>query len=351
MERTLQIIEIIRLSRWMEAHTQSITGQYTSLVQVLEQNARQGQQQPVAEHLEELSNVVGEMPTRELSDAQLSLLESRGVAKLIGGRGSRWLDETIKSTSYDPATTYNTVREAFQRLQQTNARLQEFANVAKDFSIVELSEDQGQDPYIVSVIFRDGASIKNIRDWKKSAADWELIFSGITEVVDERVETVKVVGASNGSIILTLATSVLVTKVLATISKHISMIANDYLDFQLKRQELERSRMMSDAIRDDLDRQENERKEQSRNVILDAISELVPDAKPEALSKLEKAIDKQIKFGESGGRVDFVVPEAVPSDDDLDDDFGEIRSLVNEYQEEAQKTLLLEKKSATESDE
>ncbi len=48
-------------------------------------------------------------------------------------------------------------------------------------------------------------------------------------------------------VIYTLSATPVVTKILATVSKHIASIANDYLDFQLNLEKLRRSRMMSDS--------------------------------------------------------------------------------------------------------
>ncbi|MCY4347934.1 MAG: hypothetical protein OXC17_14260, partial [Aestuariivita sp.] len=123
----------------------------------------------------------------------------------------------------------------------------------------------------MNVIFQNEAVIRNVRDWKRTAADWELIMSSITSACGERPEEVEVVGAQNGSIIITLCASVVVTKMLATISKHIASIANDYVNFQKNREELQQSRMLSEVIARDLTKQEEQRRKNGKIGILKVV--------------------------------------------------------------------------------
>jgi hypothetical protein len=201
-------------------------------------------------------------------------------------------------------------------------------------------------PYVFNVIFKEDAAIKNVKDWKKTASDWELIIGGVTAVAGEKPEDVAVVGVQNGSIIYTLCATPIVTKILATISKHIASIANDYLDFELKREEIRRSRMMSDAIEKDLKRQEDERRATGKARILDEVKEIVPHATPESIAKLEKAVDRHIKFSEEGGDIDFILPPELDQEsDDYDGDLAQtvndVWGLIQDYRSEVQKKKLL----------
>ena len=286
------------------------------------------------------------MPTEELSTLQMRVLEDLEASDLVGRRGKQWLNRTVRSATYDPATTFQTIQQAAQRIAEAKRRLIEFKSSAGLVGINGESELQTSAPFIINVIFQGQASIENVRDWKKTATDWELIISGVAGVVGERPEEVKVVGTSNGSIIFSLSASALVTKVLATISKHIASVANDYLDFQLKREQLQRSKMMTTVIRDDLSRQEVERRSAGKTEIVDAVKKLAPDASPEALAKLEKAVDTQISFSERGGEVDFVTPAAIDEaaanyDEDLAKTVEEIRHLIEDYRSQKQQTKLL----------
>lgn len=342
----MNIIEVIRLADWLKENTTDVDSEYQALVDVLQNNATQPTQQPVTEPFKELCATLSSMPTEELSTLQMRVLEDLDIIDLIGRRGKQWLKQKIRLTTYDPATTFETIQKASQRILAAKQKLLEFKTSATTIGFSESTPRDEHTPYVVNVIFQGDASISNVRDWKKTATDWELIISGAAGVVGEKPEDIKVIGASNGSIIFSLSATPLVTKVLATISKHIASIANDYLDFQLKREELERSRMMSDAIKNDLKRQEDERRKEGKTIILDEVKKLAPTATPEEIAKLTKAIDKQISFSESGGEVDFITPpdidvDAEGFDEDLAETVQEIRVLIEEYRAETQQTKLL----------
>lgn len=342
----MEVSEILRLADWFNHNTIEVESKYSTLVSVLQNNAQQPSQQPVTEPLKDLSQTLAKMPTQELSTLQMRVLEDLDVVDLVGKRGKQWLNRKVRATTYDPATTFQTIEQAGQRIGEAKRKLNEFKKAAVTVGFKGDDELDTPTPYVINVIFQSEASIGNVRDWKKNATDWELIISGVAGVVDEKPEEVKVVGASNGSIIFTLCASPFVTKILATISKHIASVTNDYLDFQLKREELERSRMMSKVIRDDLSRQESERRSAGKTKILDAVKQLAPDAQPETLTKLEKAVDKHIAFNASGGEVDFVTPpaldkEAEDYDEGLAETVDEIRQLIEDYRAEQQQTKLL----------
>ena len=248
--------------------------------------------------------------------------------------------------TYDPATTFQEVQQAAQRISEAKRKLIEFKSAATTVGLKSSQRIDAPTTYLINVIFTGGASIKNVRDWKKTATDWELIVSGVAGVLDEKPEEIAVIGATNGSIIFTLSATLGVTKLLATISKHIASIANDYQDFQLKREDLERSRLMTDVIRNEFSRLEKDRRIEGKNTILSAVKAHVPNAMPEALTKLEKAIDKHISFSESGGEVDFITPpmpddEVINFDDSIAETVQELRDLIQEYRNEKRNTKLL----------
>lgn len=342
----MEVSQVIKLAEWFNRHTKNVKPKYATLVNVLQNNAQQPSQQPVMKPLKDLSRTLAAMPTQELSILQMQALGDLGVANLIGRHGKEWLNQKVRSTTFDPATTFQTVQEANQLIAEATRKLDEFRNAAATVGFKDGEVADAPTPYVINVIFQEGAAIENVRDWKKTATDWELIISGVAGVVDEKPEEIKVIGASSGSIIFTLSATPLVTKVLATISKHIASISNDYLDFQLKREELRKSRMMSDTIERDLKRQEDERRSIGKSDIIDAVKQIVSNATPERIAKLEKSIDKQIAFGESGGEVDFVTPPTLDEnaedyDDDLAETVHEIRQLIEDYRTERQQTKLL----------
>ena len=352
----MEVVEVIRLADWFSENSTEVLEKYSQLVSVLKHNAQQQNLQPVSKPLAELSDALADMPIQQLSTLQRRVLNELEVDHLIGKLGRKWVNHTIKSMTYDPATTFQTVQQASQRISEAERKLIALEEAAKEVGFFSPDLTETPTPYVINVIFQGGAAIENVRDWKSSASDWELIIAGVSGVASEKVEEVKVVSTSNGSIIFTLCASPLVTKILATISKHIASIANDYLDFQIKREQLERSQMMTKVIANDLKKQEGERRSEGQKAIIDAVKAIVPNAPPETIGKLEKAVSKHIAFSEHGGEVDFVSPPEVDEDaDDYDEDLAEtvdeVRALIEEYRAEKQKIELLTYQTDAENEE
>ena len=342
----MEVSQVIQLADWFHRNFEEVAPKYEALVSVLNNNAGQKKQQAIIQPLKDLSCALQGMPTSELSALQFGVLEKMEVANHIGKHGEAWVNRCVKTMTYDPATTCQTVQHAHEKLGEANHFLNEFKTSAGKVGFEEVDEIDAPSPYVFNVIFQKDASIRNVRDWKKTASDWDVIIGGVTAVAGEKPEDVAVVGTQNGSIIYTLSATPIVTKILATVSKHIASIANNYLDFELKREELRRSRMMSDVIQNDLKRQEGEIRAKGKSQILDAVKEIVPDAKPEYLSKLEKAVDRHITFSQNGGGVDFVLPPRLCEDaenynENLAKTVNDVRELIQNYRAEVQKTKLL----------
>ena len=342
----MEVTQVIQLAEWLDENLKEVAPAYQTLVSVLQHNSQQAHRQQVTPPLKQLTRALDGMNTTELSALQLDVLGKLDVQNLIGQQGKVWVNHHVKSTSFDPATTFKTVVSAQQRLLEAQRLLRGFKSASEEVGFTDSSVVDAPTPYVFNVVFREDASIKNVKDWKTTANDWELIIGGVASVAGEKTEDVAVVGTQNGSIIFTLSATPLVTKILATVSKHIASIANDYLDFELKREELRRSRMMSEAIEKDLNRQEEERRTRGKAQIIEAVKGIVPNATPEELAKLEKAVERHIKFSENGGDVDFVLPPELDHEDgDYDEDLAqtvdEIRDLIQDYRAEAEKTKLL----------
>ncbi len=342
----MDVSEIVRLAEWFRENTKQVETLYLDLVSVLQNNAQQSAQMPVKAALDSLSKALAEMPTQELSTLQMRVLDKLGVAELIGKAGESALNTKVRATTYDPATTHSSIASDAQSIEEAQRRLLALKNSAEALGLKSELKSDTIDSYTINVIFQGQASIENVRDWKKSAAEWELIMSGVAGVAGERPEDVRVLGTANGSIIFTLSASSLVTKILATISKHIAEIANRYLDFQLKRESLDRSRMLTKVMKDELLRQETESRSTGQRKIIEAVKKIVPSASPEALSNLELAVSKQIAFSEQGGDVDFIPPNNIDEDSDSYDkalaiDVANIRKLIEEYQTVKQQVKLL----------
>ncbi|WP_171184105.1 hypothetical protein [Ruegeria sp. HKCCC2117] len=353
----MEVSEVTRLAQWFTDNSSEVRSDYQELIKVLDHNARQTQKLPFSEHVAQLSRSLINMPTKELSLLQYRVLESLHVDSFIGKKGSDWVYHLVRDTSFDPSTLLEKIQSTLNYLEDAERLLRDFSSVASEIGFKEPVVEEDEASYIVNVIFKDDASIRNVVEWKDTAKDWDLIIGSVAGLVDEKPEEVKVIGASNGSIVLTLAATYSVVKLLAMISKNVASIANDYLDFRIKLHALEQSKFMTATMKKELIKQEESLRKESKEQVLKEVKEAVPNAAPEALTKFDKGLDNFIDFGEKGGGVDFVSPPELDEnhedyDPDMAQQFEDVRNLIIEYQSEVQRAkLLTDQSDESDSDE
>lgn len=342
----MEVHEVIRLSDWFAEYVEDAAAKFDELVRVLQHNAQQANKLEVQEPLESLCDTLQGMPTEQISSLQMRLLGDLQVDTLIGKRGAQWVESTVKTTTYDPATTFTTIQTATQKIREALAQLAGFKKAAKSVGITREPIDATENQYLINVIFQHDAAIANVRDWKKMAGDWEQIISGLAAAAGEKPEDVAVVGVSNGSIILTLGATAAVTKLLAMISKHITGIAHDVLSVRIKAEELRQARFMTKTMEAEFQQLETAKRDEGKQKIAEAIEDALPDLKPEVRAKIDKSVDKALAFGEAGGEVDFVVPDDDLSDNEVNEELQEIIALVEDQQTARDGVKLLENRSS-----
>lgn len=342
----MEIREIIRLADWYEGEADELTNAYISLTSALQHNAQQSGQQPVTGQLNALLTLLNEMPVEQLSTLQFRVLDHFDVSGLLGKPGAKWIDQIVKTATYDPATTYQQAQKALTSLENARQQLMAFKNASTAIGIEDQHFEPDEKRFLINVIFQGNASISNVRDWKKTASDWEQIVAGLAAAIGERPEDTTVVGVSNGSIILTLGATAALTKLLATISKHITGIAHDILSVRLMAEELRQKKMTTANMEKEFSQLEANKRADGIKLISESVDAALPDIAPEDRTKLNKSIEKALAFGEAGGEVDFVIPEVDQSSDEDEDAVAEellaIRNLVEDQQRTRQEVKRLE---------
>ena len=321
----MEVSQIVQLSDWLEKNLRAaLTVSQSRIAGIMLSSQQQLEPQPVTELLKELSRALANMQTSELSRLQFGVLEKMDVAYLVGDQGAAWINQQVEEMT-SPTATFQAVFQGLNELESALHRLNRFKISASKIGFQYTNEVDALASCVFNVVFQKGTSIKNVRDWKQSASNWEFIISSVAAVVDERPEDISVVGTQNGSIILTLSATPIFTKILATVSKHIASIINDQLDFQLKREELRRSRMMTDVIEKEFAKMEVDRNSTQIKKILAAVKNSFDKQDPEAIAKLEGAVDRLIKFFTEGGEVEFVsLPNLNKKGKEYDKDFATI---------------------------
>ncbi|WP_306226295.1 hypothetical protein [Bosea beijingensis] len=350
----MDVLELYDLAAWYRRYNKNLNSLYSALHSILSQNASQPTQQPIEDQLDKLVEFLKEMDLGELSLQQVGVLDHLKVGHLLGPLGADFIERTVKTASYDPASTEKRVQEAIERLNLARQKMDEYYNSISNLEINHHETPSVSGRIIVRVGFKNEAAIENIVDWKDSSEDWHHIIRGVALVAGEAPENTKIVGASKGSIIIILATTVTVTKILAMIAKHAKSIAMDIIDVQNAIEDLRKKKLSNKTIEAELNKKINASKSEGISAINKDLLKLMPKNAPgDARNALEKSIEKLLKFGEDGGDLDFVSPpdEEIAEIDDEDEkqsgdaaaaEIQEARKIIRDYQTTREAMRLLE---------
>ena len=290
-----------------------------SLQNALASNTRQGQQAvPFQQHLENLTSLMVETDTTELSTLQMMTLKSLEVHRFLGRDGARWLNETIRTQSYDIASLSTQVTAAFQAMNDANNMLKLAAHSLEEIGITadEKLEDTSDARYRVAIIFKSDASIRNVADLRKRTNDWHVTISGIAGAIGEKAEDTKVTGADTGSLLVFLGMTAKAALLLAVISKAITVVASNILELQIKAEELRAKQLTNDKMEQAFADQAKDLKEQAVAKTLATVEPyLAKPLSPDMKSKLELSVQNLLRFAELGGEVDIETPEELDKDD------------------------------------
>jgi len=318
----MDVSQIINLAEWYRSNVPPVTKIYSQLQQKLQHNAQQAQKQPLRDDLENLLTALGEISFERLTNEELDLLHKHEVLQFLGYHGQKFVNSTVSTSEFDPVSAAADMNKALGNLNNALNRLNSVQTALSELQLdLHEIDEQYSDFPLVRVRFKENASLNDVVSLKKWIADWYDITRGAALSVGETPEAVRVVGANNGSVIITLASVATVTTVLAIIAKNAGRIVGEGLSIANDIEDLRHKKRLNKVIEDELKKQQAEIKE---NGVADTIAEL-KSSLPNLVSKsidneLKKSVEKYFKFYESGGDVDFIPPrvEATESDDDSD---------------------------------
>jgi len=347
----MNIQELEKLAIWYGEHFDNLSQLYQGLIAPIQNNNQQQSKLPVEGPMNTLVQFADAMNLEVLSLQQLKVLETIGVLRYIGRSGGMFIQDTIKTANYDPATALVALNEAFNSISSTKVKFEAYLQSLNGLEL-QHAEVPGSDRYItIRIGFQNDASIDNVTQWKDSAKDWFDIIRGISVAANEAPESTRVLGASSGSIILVLASVAAVTALLAKISKHVIGVAKDVLEIRHSMEDLRNKKILTTIMATEFDALIRTRKSGALTTILDEIKPLLPDESGDKIPALTASIKKLLEFNEKGGNVDFVAPDAAHTNAENAED-GEsdattrsaitsVREAIHEYQEMREEIKLL----------
>lgn len=342
----MQVSELFALTEWVQEHISKagIIKRYNSVISPLQQNMQSGQQaQPFSEQKDVLLRALRSVPVDQLTNQQKDVLRQIGILSHVGEAGAAFVEDVLYKNAVDTANAHTQISAAQSEVNRGIKWAQDAIGVLREISAREDDYELEEGEVIIRARFADRAAIENVTDLKKWGKTWWDIARGITMLAKMPPESVRVVGASSGSIIISLATVYGIAKIVALVEREILSFVERVIGIQIKIEELKALRLSNDAIVEGLKQEiETSREEKVTQITGIVIAELQlgKGADGEATTNFKNAVKALLEFQEKGGQLDFVVPangdETDSGDSESDPAEARQRDLGREQTQELQ---------------
>jgi hypothetical protein len=317
----MQVEELYDLTSWVQSEIsdKGIVKKYQQLHEVLQFNAQQNQQQkPFEEQKNALIQSLEMIPLVDLSIGQLDILSIIGIADNVGEEGVKKLEESLFRNVIDTATASSNVQASTQDIdsgiqwsQQTRDLLTKIINSEE---VSEIGES-----VLLRVHFTGDAHLSNLTEFKDWGKIWWDIGRGIAMAHNEAPENIRVVGASKGSIIVSLLTVYGIAKTTSGIIMEALKVAEKVLDIKKKAQEVRALKLANELAEKSLGEAEDKLNEAAQSEKENGVEKIIEttieklglnrNGEGDKVSALDSSIRKLVDFVEKGGEIDFVLPD------------------------------------------
>lgn len=333
--------ELAAIPDWVkrEVSQRKIPQLYAELAAAVQNNAN-GSRQAFEPQKNELVVAVQQVALNELTDAQANFLGERlSLLPHLGLNGVEEIEAILFRNSLDVATAAgemnrisNEVQSAIDRCDQIRAAL---------FGLVDPSDLVPDDQVLLRVSFDHKAAILDIVDLKKWSAEWHDIGRGISMAVGATPKDIRVIGAQTGSIIITLATTYGIAKVVSAVLLKTLEVAEKVQGLRKMQLEIQAMKLSNQQALIALKEQEvSERTSGLESIARTVSADMQLDG--EKMTALEKSVDKLLSFLEKGGEVDLILPLDMQSEsEDLGEDERKLSHDVERIRELERRQRLL----------
>ena len=302
----MHLNEIISLIRWVNLNIRNsnVIQSYNQLHKVLNQNAQPNQGKvPFESQRSELDKALRAIPLTELSLNQIDFLDSCGIMQSIGSQAAETVDSILIDNTLDIATAAQKIAALRDPI---NKALASFQKVEEGLNELYKIPEEEYEEAIVYVHFTGDAGINNIVDFKKWAASWFDIGRGIALSIGEQPESCRVVSATQGSIIVALATTYGIAKIISDILLVAIKVRERVVELQIQKENLRALKLSNDAAEKALKKEiEDEIKSGEQRAFDQLKVNMQLDGEQE--NALEKSVKTSFKFINNGGIIDVHV--------------------------------------------
>ena len=350
----MNVSELYDLTYWILENIESanIQQKYQNIYSILNQHTQPNQpKRPFDEQKTELLEALKEVPLNKLTSHQLEFLNELGIGEAVGTRGIDLVEDILYRNALDVATAAQRFQEIIQKLTKGLQKNNQIKTGLDD--CVNYEEYESNNEVLIRVTFSGEAAIANVKDLKSSANIWFEIGRGISMAHNLSPEDIKITGATKGSIVIEMAVIASVASTASYIILSVLKIAEKVMEIRKKAAEIRNLNLQNEKIASELEKEVAvEKKAGIDKISIDLTNKLKLNngSQGDKINALSKAIKNLVEFIETGGAVDFIVPETdnntdeTNESDELKNMFKQIRSESAEIRQlEHQVKLLTEK--------
>lgn len=312
----MDTIELLQLSNWVEReiNQKQVIARLTELYNIIQQNIQPNRaKQPFESQKNSVITLLKSIPLDDLTQEQRAFLDKMGMLDNLGSVGADNIENILEKNAIDPATAAQKIQS---KVQQLTTAINKNTQIRSGLDGCVTVPESARNEIVLRVYFEKEASIQNVSDLKEWAGIWFNIARGITMVHGSSPETVKVVGASKGSIIIELAVAMLVAKTISKIMQMALKVVERSLDIAKKAEEVRALRLANDQVANSIKEEADKyRQEGVGEITANITSEIKIDREKEGdkITALNTSINELVKFLQKGGELDYVLPEDQPS--------------------------------------
>lgn len=327
----MQVEELFDLTSWVQTEivNEQIVQKYQQLHKVLQVNTQANQQkQPFESQKEQLTKALKKVALTELSNGQIEILKEIGISENVGQTGILLLEDILFRNALDIAHAAQRVQVSIQQISEGI----QWSNQTRDLLSKIISTDELleiNNSVLLRVHFTREAHLSNLTELKDWGRAWWEIGRGVGMAHGQAPEDIQVVGASKGSVIVSLLSAYPIAKTISAIIMDALKVIEKVYDIKKKAQEVRALQLANDEAERSLNEAAAKEKETGvEAIVTKIIGETGLDRQTEGdkVNELSSAIKKLVDFVEKGGEVDFVLPEE-GEDEDVDQNTDEKEAL------------------------
>jgi len=348
----MNVSELFYLTYWVtdEIVSTQIPRKYKALQTILQQHSQPNQQkQPFEAQQIDLTKALKNVPLHKLTKDQLLFLRELGIAQAVGDEGIDVIEDILYRNVIDVATSAQKLEQIYQEITK-GIKKSDQIKAGLDGCVIE-EEYLAENDVLIRVSFTGQATMSNVVDFKSWGNIWYEIGRGIAMAHNVSPEDVRIVGATKGSIIIELA---VIGIIAATTSKIILLalkVAEKVLKIRKTAEEVKNWKLKNKKLASEIEEEaEKEKTAGIKKITTEIIKKLKLKRSEEGdkINALNKAVINLVNFIESGGEVEFVIPEDEVEGDESEivaPIYGDLRITFQEIRQLENRIKLLESKS------